>query len=241
MLPTDEKRRRLEAKGRIREFVFGIQDGLISTVGLLAGMQAAGSERFVILMAGAAAVLSGAFSMSAGAYLSSKSEKEIFDHELAKEAQFVEQEPYLAQEGLLEAMHKEGMSREASYRIVKLLHQQRAVFVATFQEKVLGLGSADVSNPVGAALVMALSFVVGGVIPLAPFLLLPLNLALAVGVTLTGAALFAVGTFKGRLAGQSLLRSGFEFLVIALVATGIGYAIGNILERFAGVPLPSGG
>src|SRR3990167_6038421 len=90
MLSTEERRREIEAKGRIREFVFGIQDGLISTVGLLAGMQAAGSNRFTILMAGAAAVCSGAFSMSAGAYLSSKSEKEIFDHQLEKEARFVD-------------------------------------------------------------------------------------------------------------------------------------------------------
>ena len=60
MLPTEDKRRQIESKGRIREFVFGIQDGLIGTVGLVAGVQAAGSSRFVILMAGIAAVLSGA-------------------------------------------------------------------------------------------------------------------------------------------------------------------------------------
>lgn len=240
MLPTEAKRKLIEAKGRIREFVFGIQDGLISTVGLVAGMQAAGSNRFVILMAGTAAVLSGAFSMSAGAYLSSKSEKEIFDHELQKEAKFVEREPYLAQEGLLQALHGEGLTRETSYRIVKLLHQQKSVFVATFQEKVLGLGSADVNNPVKGALVMALSFIVGGVIPVAPFVVLPLDVALIVAAVLTCVALFAVGMFKGRLAGQPPGRSGLEFLAIALIATGIGYGIGFALEKIAGVSLPAG-
>ncbi|MGE5241416.1 MAG: VIT1/CCC1 transporter family protein [Bacteroidota bacterium] len=239
MLPTEEKRKQIEAKGRIREFVFGIQDGLISTVGLVAGLQAAGSNRFVILMAGTAAVLSGAFSMSAGAYLSSKSEKEIFDHELAKEAKFVEREPYLAQEGLLQALHEEGLTRETSYRIVKLLHQQKSVFVATFQEKVLGLGSADVNNPVKGALVMALSFVVGGVVPVLPFVFLPLGVALIVAALGACAALFAVGMFKGRLAGQPLGRSGLEFLVIAVIATGIGYGIGYALEKIAGVSLPA--
>jgi VIT1/CCC1 family predicted Fe2+/Mn2+ transporter len=239
MLPTEERRREIEAKGRVREFVFGIQDGLISTVGLLAGMQAAGSNRFTILMAGTAAVLSGAFSMSAGAYLSSKAEKEIFDHELEKEAGFIEREPYLAQEGLLQALAREGLTREAAYRIVTLLHQQKSVFVATFQEKVLGLGSADVNNPVKGALVMALSFIVGGVIPLAPFLALDLDVALLLGAALTGAALFGVGVFKGLLAGQSLMRSGLEFFAIALVATGIGYGIGVLIERIAGVPLPA--
>jgi VIT1/CCC1 family predicted Fe2+/Mn2+ transporter len=240
MLPTEEKRKQIESKGRIREFVFGIQDGLISTVGLVSGLQAAGSSRFVILMAGTAAVLSGAFSMAAGAYLSSKSEKEIFEHELEKEAKFVEREPYLAQEGLLQALHEEGLTRESSYRIVKLLHQQKSVFVTTFQEKVLGLGSADVNNPVKGALVMALSFIVGGVIPVLPFVALPLNVALIVAAALACAALFVVGMFKGRLAGQPLGRSGAEFLVIAMIATGIGYGIGFVLEKIAGVSLPAG-
>jgi VIT1/CCC1 family predicted Fe2+/Mn2+ transporter len=238
MLPTEQKRKQIEAKGRIREFVFGIQDGLISVVGLLAGMQAAGSSRFVILMAGTAAICSGAFSMSAGAYLSSKAEKEIFDHELEKEAKFVEREPYLAEEGLLEALRREGLARETCYRIVKLLHQQKSVFVATFQEKVLGLGSADVNNPVKGALVMALSFALGGVLPLVPFVFLPLEWALMAAVLLTGVALFGVGVFKGKLAGQSLGRSGLEFLAIALIATGLGYGVGLVLERFAGTSLP---
>lgn len=229
----------IEARGRIREFVFGVQDGLISTVGLLAGMQAAGSSRFVILMAGAASVCAGAFSMSAGAYLSSKAEKEIFDHELKKEARFVEREPYLAQESLLDALHREGLAREACYRIVKLLHEQKSVFVTTFQEKVLGLGSADVNNPVKGALVMALSFILGGIVPILPFFFLPLDWALAAAVSLSGLALFGVGMFKGKLAGQSLGRSGLEFLAIALIATGLGYAVGFLLERLAGMSLPA--
>jgi VIT1/CCC1 family predicted Fe2+/Mn2+ transporter len=239
MLPTEARRREIENKGRIREFVFGIQDGLISTVGLLAGMQAGGSNRLTILMAGTASVLAGAFSMSAGAYLSSKAEKEIFDYELKKEAGYIDREPYMAQEGLLQALNQEGLSREAAYRIVKLLEERKSVFVSTFQEKVLGLGSADVNNPIKGSLVMALSFVSGGTIPVLPFLVLPLDTALLVAVALAGTALFGVGMFKGRLAGQSLGRSGVEFLIVALIATGLGYAVGSLIEYFAGVSLPA--
>ena len=236
MLPTDEKRKRIETRGWIREFIFGIQDGLISTVGLLAGMQAAGSSRFVVLMAGSTAVLAGAFSMAAGSYLSSKAEKDIFDHELAKETHFIEQEPYVAQEGLLQALSREGLSRESSYRVVKLLHQEKSVFVTTFQEKVLGRGSVDVHKPLRGAMVMALSFVLGGLIPLTPFFVLPLHLALALAVALAGASLFGVGVFKGQLAGQPWGRSGLEFLSVALAASAIGYGIGFVLEWIAGVP-----
>lgn len=240
MLPTDTKRERIEAKARIREFVFGIQDGLISTVGLLSGLQAALPDRFIILLAGASSVLSGAFSMAAGAFLSSKAEKEIFDHELEKEAAFITSEPYLAQEGLLLSLHREGLSREASYRIVKLLHEEKSVFVSTFQEKVLGLGSADVNNPIKASLVMAVSFVLGGLIPVLPFFVLPPRRAVFLSVALAAATLFGVGVFKGRLAGQRAGRSGLEFLGIALAASAIGYAIGLVLEHLFGAALPPG-
>ena len=80
---------------------------------------------------------------------------------------------------------------------------------------------------------MAFSFILGGVLPLAPFAFMPLQGALMAAVGLTGAALFGVGMFKGRLAGQSLGRSESVF-VIALMATGLGYAVGFLLERFAG-------
>jgi VIT1/CCC1 family predicted Fe2+/Mn2+ transporter len=85
---------------------------------------------------------------------------------------------------------------------------------------------------------MALSFIVGGVLPLAPFAFMPLQWALVAAVLATGAVLFGVGMFKGRLAGQSMGRSGLEFFAIALIATGLGYAVGFLLERYAGAPLP---
>ncbi len=178
--------------------------------------------------------------MAAGIFLSSKAEKEIFDHELEKEARFVEKEPYLAKEGLLQALHKEGLSKESSYRIVKLLHQEKSVFITTFQEKVLGLGSADVNKPFLASLVMALSFIFGGLIPLIPFFALPPHIALLISVGLAGLVLFGVGVFKGHLAGQFWGRSGLEFLFIALAAAGIGYGIGFLLEQIVGTSLPTG-
>jgi vacuolar iron transporter family protein len=101
---------------------------------------------------------------------------------------------------------------------------------------VLGLGSADVNRPLRGAVVMAFSFILGGLIPLTPFFVLSLQAALAISVTLTGISLFGVGGFKGRLAGQAWGRSGLEFLSIALAASAIGYGIGLILEWISGIP-----
>ncbi|MGE5816792.1 MAG: VIT1/CCC1 transporter family protein, partial [Deltaproteobacteria bacterium] len=206
-----QKKQIIESRSRIREFVFGIQDGLISTLGLLAGVQGATENNIVVIVTGLTAMFSGAISMAAGSYLSSGAQKEIFDKELRDAEKLTEREPYMAAEGLLKALSEEGLNKEQSYRMVKVLIQEQNVFLRTFQEKVFGLGSAEINRPLQAALIMGLSFVLGAIIPIVPYTIVGGLSALYVSALLGGLTLFGVGAFKGYLAGKSLLLSGLEF------------------------------
>ena len=235
-----QKKQVIESRSRIREFVFGIQDGLISTVGLLAGVQGAIENNMVVVITGLTAMFSGAISMAAGSYLAAGAQKEIFDKELADAEKLADREPYVAAEGLLKALGQEGMSKEQSYRMVKLLVQERNVFLRTFQEKVFGLGSAEINRPIQAALIMGLSFIVGAMIPLAPYMILTGVTALSLSAFLGGVTLFGVGAFKGHLAGQSLMTSGLQFFFIAVSAAGLGYLIGLVVQYFfPGISMPT--
>jgi VIT1/CCC1 family predicted Fe2+/Mn2+ transporter len=205
---------------------------LISTVGLLAGVQGATESTAVVIITGLTAMFSGAISMAAGSYLSSSAEKEIFDKELREAEMLAEKEPYLAAEGLLKALNQEGLPREQSYSMVKLLLRQQEVFLRTFQEKVFGLGSAEINRPLQAALVMAASFVMGALIPIVPYLVLKGTAALYLSIALSALTLFAVGVVKGRLAGKSQLRSGVQFFAIAVSAALLGYLIGLVVQYF---------
>jgi VIT1/CCC1 family predicted Fe2+/Mn2+ transporter len=236
----EQKKEVIESRARIREFVFGIQDGLISTVGLLAGVQGATESSTVVVIAGLSAMFSGAVSMAAGSYLSSSAEKEIFDKELREAEVLAEKEPYLAAEGLLKALSQEGLAREQSYSMVKLLLRQQEVFLRTFQEKVFGLGSAEINRPLQAALVMGFSFVVGALIPIVPYLVLAGMPALYLSIGLSAVTLFGVGIFKGYLAAKSPMLSGLEFFAIAVGAAGFGYVIGLVVQHFfPGVSIPT--
>jgi VIT1/CCC1 family predicted Fe2+/Mn2+ transporter len=235
-----QKKQVIESRARIREFVFGIQDGLISTVGLLAGVQGATESNIVVIITGLTAMFSGAISMAAGSYLSSGAQKEIFDKELRDAEAMAEREPYMAAEGLLKALAEEGLSREHSYRMVKVLSQQQNVFLRTFQEKVFGLGSAEINRPLQAALIMGVSFMFGAVIPIVPYTVLRGVSALYGSALLGGLTLFGVGAFKGYLAGKSLLLSGAEFFIVAVSAAGLGYVIGLVVQYFfPGVSVPA--
>jgi VIT1/CCC1 family predicted Fe2+/Mn2+ transporter len=235
----EQKREIIESRARIREFVFGIQDGLISTVGLLTGVQGATESTAVVIIAGLTSMFAGAISMAAGSYLSSSAEKEIFDKELREAQVLAEKEPYLAAEGLLKALSQEGLAREQSYSIVKLLLRQQEVFLRTFQEKVFGLGTAEINRPLQAAVVMGLSFVVGALVPLLPYLVLTGIEALYLSIAVSAVTLFAVGVFKGYLAAKSPLLSGVQFFAIAVGAAVLGYLIGLAVQYFfPGIAIP---
>jgi VIT1/CCC1 family predicted Fe2+/Mn2+ transporter len=235
-----KKKQVIESRSRIREFVFGIQDGLISTVGLLAGVQGAIENNTVVIITGLTAMFSGAISMAAGSYLSSGAQKEIFDREIGEAEKLAEREPYLAAEGLLKALGDEGLSKEHSYQMVKVLIQQRNVFLRTFQEKVFGLGSAELNRPLQAALIMGLSFIVGAIIPIVPYMIMAGVEAFYASSLLGGATLFGVGAFKGILAGQSPFLSGAKFFLIAVSAAITGYAVGLIVQYFfPGIAIPA--
>jgi VIT1/CCC1 family predicted Fe2+/Mn2+ transporter len=226
------KKKVIESRSRIREFVFGIQDGLISTVGLLAGVQGAIENNVVVIITGLTALFSGAISMSAGSYLSSGAQKEIFDREIAEAEKLAEREPYMAAEGLLKALGEEGLSKQQSYAMVKVLIQERNVFLRTFQEKVFGLGSAEINRPLQAALIMGLSFTLGAIIPIVPYIVMSGVNAFYASSLLGGLTLFGVGAFKGVLANQSALLSGLKFFFIAVSAAGAGYLIGLLVQYF---------
>jgi vacuolar iron transporter family protein len=234
-LPFDvieQKKELIEGRARIREFVFGIQDGLISTVGLLAGIQGATQSKAVVIITGLTAMFSGAISMAAGSYLSSTAQKDIFDKELREAEVLAEREPYIAAEGLLKSLSQEGLTREQSYGIVKQLLRQEQVFLRTFQEKVFGIGSAELNQPLKAAVVMGLSFIIGALLPIFPYFVLEGWAALYVSVALSALTLFGVGAFKGKLAAQSQLGSGAQFFLIAVSAAALGFGIGLVVQHF---------
>jgi VIT1/CCC1 family predicted Fe2+/Mn2+ transporter len=232
------RKRALERKIRAREFVFGIQDGLISTVGLLSGVSAATQNRIIILLTGVAAAVTGGLSMATGSYLASRTERDIFEKELLDQERLAAEQPYLAQEALLESLIGEGLDRPSAYRVVTIFSRRQDLLLRTVQEKVLGLGSADISQPVKAATVMFVSFLVGAAIPFAPFLLATGGAALLASWGLSVSTLLGVGVFKGVLTGKPLIRSGLEFAAVALGSAVVGWIVGTVFERVLGIPVP---
>jgi VIT1/CCC1 family predicted Fe2+/Mn2+ transporter len=237
-LKPQERRRTFERLSSIREIVFGVQDGVLTTAGVLAGLSGAVSVRSQVILAALASTVAGALSMGAGAYLGTHAESAVLRSELDRVRRESEEDPYLVQESLIEALGKEGLSREAGYRVVKLLSSSKDVLFNTAEEKLYGLTGGTFGNPMVDGLLMGIAFLVGAVVPLLPYMLIAsVRLGLIAGIATTAVTLFAVGyVFEGRFSGDRRpALAGLRFLAIALGAATIGYVIGLLIAPMGAV------
>lgn len=222
------KRRLFERLSSVREIVFGVQDGVLTTAGVLCGLSGAVSQHSQVVLAALASTAAGALSMGAGAYLGTRAETEVMRAELEVVRVEAAAKPYTVQEGLLDELCKEGLTREAGYRIVRLLSSSPQALASTAEAKMFGLSGAAFGRPALDGIVMGIAFLAGAVVPLLPYMLIPApRYDLGSALVATALTLFGVGYFEGWLAHRDdRWRSGMRFLAIAMSAAAAGYLIG---------------
>jgi VIT1/CCC1 family predicted Fe2+/Mn2+ transporter len=212
-----------------------MQDGVLTTAGVLAGLSGAVANHSQVVLAALASTAAGALSMGAGAYLGANAETEVLQAELARARTEIELQPYVAQEALLDQLEKEGLSREAGYRVVRLISSSPQTLMSTAEQKIFGLSRGMLANAAVDGLVMGVAFAVGALFPLLPYLLISSTRpALFAALAATAVVLFGVGYFEGWLARQTRWRSGLRFLLIALGAAAAGYLIGLAISPLGG-------
>jgi vacuolar iron transporter family protein len=223
-----EKKQLFERLSSVREIVFGVQDGVLTTAGVLCGLSGAVSQHSQVALAALASTAAGALSMAAGAYLGARAETEVLRAELDVVRADAAEKPYTVQEGLLDELCKEGLSREGAYRVVRLLSASPKALASTAEAKMFGLGGSMLGNAALDGLVMGIAFLVGALVPLLPYMLITIaRYDLGGALAATALTLFGVGYFEGWLAHRrDRWRSGMRFLAIAMSAAAAGYVIG---------------
>lgn len=169
--------------------------------------------------------------MGAGAYLSSKAEREVQEWAIAKERQEVETIPEEEKREIAILFESEGLSAADSSKIADLVATSKRSWVRTMVEKELGLSIEPVHAGRRDALVMGLSYLSGSLFSIVPYLLLPLHTALLLSVGLTLAALFGLGVYKSRIAHGNMLKGGLEVIGIGAFSGGAGYVLGTLMPN----------
>src|SRR5215831_2127007 len=176
----ERERREASILSEIREAVFGAQDGLTSVLAVVSTVGGATGQPFAVLVAGFAAMLAGVFSMAAGEYMSSKSQREIFDAQIASEAEEVDERPGEAEAEVAFMLQREGLAPDAAARVAREMASSKPVLLKTMVEKELGLSVDEDDNALRGALVMGAAFGLGGLVPILPYLFLGVQSAVYV-------------------------------------------------------------
>jgi VIT1/CCC1 family predicted Fe2+/Mn2+ transporter len=226
----ERRHRGLASGGNLRAAVFGVNDGLVSNASLILGVAGAAPEAGVVALSGVAGLLAGAFSMAAGEYISVRSQREMYEYQIALERDELSAYPQEEAAELALIYEARGLDKEEAQRLAQTMIADPKRGLDTLAREELGLNPEELGSPWGAAAFSFLSFAVGASIPLVPFLVVRSGWALPVSVGLTAVALFAVGATLSLFTGRHAWRGGLRMLAIGAAAGALTFGIGRLLS-----------
>lgn len=230
---VDEIGTRHRRGGGVRAAVFGVNDGIISNTSLVMGMTGAAAANDVVFLTGVAGLLAGAFSMAAGEFVSVRTQREMFEHQIAQEkeelALYPEQEA--AELALIYAAR--GMPADEARAFAKKIVADPALAINVLAREELGLDPDNLGSGTAAALWSFLSFAIGAMLPVIPFALgLAAPSMIAAGIA--AIALFSVGAATSLFSGRNALLGGVRMLSIGAAAGAATFFIGRLFGVAAG-------
>lgn len=220
----------------IRNVIYGVNDGLTATLGVLAGVGGATVEFHVVLVGGLAAMTASGVSMAGGAYLATKSQREVYEEQLAREAAEIEAMPELEREELKRIYLEKGLTADEAEVVVSRIVADKEVWLSTLAKEELGIDPTQFESPRREALVAGVSTLVGGAIPVLGFLVgvllfgSELTLALVVTFLVCLLFLFLIGSARSFVTGKGGLRSGVEMMLVGTVVAVVTYVVGRLSQ-----------
>ncbi|MFZ5729324.1 VIT1/CCC1 transporter family protein [Propylenella binzhouense] len=218
--------------GWLRAAVLGANDGLVSTSSLVVGVAAAGSGRTEVLIAGLAGLVAGAMSMAAGEYVSVSSQTDAEKADVARETRELAETPEAELEELTRIYVGRGLDRDLAERVAVQLTERDAL--GTHARDELGISETVTAHPIQAAVVSALTFAVGAVVPLIVALLSPpaqITLVVAASTIVGLAVLGGLGASAG---GAGIVRGAARVTVWGALAMAATAVVGMIFGVNAG-------
>jgi len=230
-------RHRSSLGGNLRASVFGVNDGLVSNASLVLGVAGAGAANTYVLMTGAAGLLAGALSMAAGEYVSVRTQREMYEYQIALERDEVAEYPEEEAEELALIYEARGVAIEQARELSRSLLSRPDQALDVLAREELGLNPDDLGSPWQAATASFLSFAVGAALPLVPFIVhLPAVSPLTATIMLTCVALFAVGMVLSLFTGRQAFRGAFRMVLIGGGAGVVSFLVGKALGVAIGGP-----
>lgn len=236
LLARFEGRHRAIGGNALRAGVLGANDGLVSNFSLVMGVAGASGSGAPVIIAGVAGLLAGSLSMALGEWLSVQSARELYERQIATEAEELRIFPSEEEEELRLIYEAKGLPAEDARLLAhRIITGDPAVALDTMAREELGIDPAELGgSPWTAALTSFSLFAAGAIVPVLPFLVATGSAAIAASAVLSGLALFGLGAAITLLTGKDPLRAGLRQVAFGLAAAAITYGIGALVGAAVG-------
>jgi VIT1/CCC1 family predicted Fe2+/Mn2+ transporter len=228
-MAVHEEQHRQIAEGWARATIFGISDGLVTNVSLILGVAGASASHHAVRLAGLAGLLAGAFSMGSGEYISMRSQRELFEREIAIERRSLQESPAEERQELVDLFIARGIDGAMAGRLADELMKDPDLALATHAREELGIDPSAIGSPWKATLGSAVSFAGGAFIPLVPWLFTSQGNVWIWSVGLGALTAIVTGGTVGRMTGRGVVWSAARQLVVAAAAAGITAGLGRLI------------
>ena len=223
--------RHFTASELVRDVVIGMSDGLTVPFALAAGLSAALVQTGTVVTAGLAEIAAGAIAMGLGGYLAARTDIEHYRSEYRREWRETEELPDEERREVAAILREQGLDAAQADTIVMALSRNKEKWVRFMMRFELGLEKPNAARAPASALTIGASYVVGGLIPLLPYMVArDIGDALVLSIVLTLSALAIFGGIKGRLTSGRTVRSALQTVVIGGIAGGVAYAIARAVS-----------
>ncbi len=216
----------------IREVVFGVEDGMISTLGVLTGIAIGTNSHFVVVLSGFVIIIVESISMGVGSYLSTKSVREIEERKLKEEKIELKEWPEAEKKELVGMYVKDGWPLNLAEKMALTASKNKSLFLQEMAHRELRIYPKKLRKPAQGGIFMFFAYIVGGSIPVMPYLFLPVSSAIKLSIIITLIGLFALGSATTKFTKRRWWKAGFEMFFIAGIAALVGYIVGTVANSF---------
>lgn len=224
-----ESRHRVSSGGALRAATFGINDGLVSNLSLVMGVAGGTSNSQIVLLAGIAGLLAGAFSMAAGEWVSVRSQTELYEREIEIEREELKAFPDEERDELAMIYRAKGIDDKLAAQLARRIMDRPEAALDTLAREELGLDPGELGSPWVAAGSSFVAFGVGALMPVLPFIFSTGTAALVGAGALSGVVLALVGLSISLLTGKSGIVSALRMLGVGAAAAAITYGVGSLV------------
>src|SRR5215469_7298320 len=232
MPQTPHIEQHFQASDIVRDVVIGMSDGLTVPFALAAGLSGTGQSTAIVVIAGLAEIAAGSIAMGLGGYLAARTDRDHYISEREREIRETVELPGKETEEVADVFRGYGMSEEDLAPVVQAICSDQKRWVDFMMRFELGFEEPDPRRARNSAITIAASYILGGLAPLAPYMLMAdLYRALSVSVGVTLAALFIFGVVKGKFTGISPLRGGLQTVTIGGLASAAAFGLAKWIGR----------